>query len=153
LKQKDRVVGVLIFFIFFPLCCSTPVRSTEIIIGKWLGDPENARIDPEIKKEYENNPMGEFFLKAMEEFYLSLRVEITKDSLGIDMQIPGEEPRKETITYKVTATTINSVTIESTIKDIGGGKLIFTIIDRDHIKIVSFIPSDEEPAFILKRVQ
>jgi hypothetical protein len=142
-------ISLMALTLFF--ACGTSVDPAVIMIGRWQGDPDNARNDPDIKKESENNPMGDFFLKAMEEFYKALEVELTSDTFAIKMQIPGEEPKRETAAYKVVSKGKDTVVIESSAKGTVGEKLVIKIVDRDHIRIASDKPSDEQPAFILKR--
>jgi hypothetical protein len=144
------LAAVSVTVLLLPIDCSSQ-RTIDLIIGKWQGDPDNAKLDPTIIKEAEGNPMGEFFLKAMEEYYKSLKVEITRQSLSIDTQFPGEDPQKQTVTYSVSASGKGTVTIQSKESGARAGTLVIKIVDKDHIRITKEGAGEEEPAYILKR--
>jgi hypothetical protein len=151
MKNVNSFVFALL--LLFPFSCSDSRGNMDTIVGKWQGDPDNAKTDPAIKKEAENNPMGDFFLQAMEEFYKTLEVDITKNTISIESQIPGEESRSEVIQYKMISASKDTVTIKGTTEGEGSRTLVIRISDRDHIKIVAEKTDDSEPAFILKRLQ
>ncbi len=153
-KRVQFTVGCA-FLVLLSFSCGQSDRSKAAIIGTWQGDVESALRDPEIKKAAEGNPMGEFFLEAMGEFYASLAVEITKDTIRIRSQVPGEESRNIDFSYKVVSATDDTVTVKGFPG--GGGtaseKYVVTITDKDRLRIVSEKPSDEVPPFIVKRVR
>ncbi len=150
IAKRLRLIAVILLFCILPMACNSE-RPVDVIMGKWQGDPDNARNDPAIVKEAEGNPMGDFFLKAMEEFYKSLKVEITRTNISIDTQFPGEEPQKDSVVYKVISIGTGSVTIASKESGSRGGTFVITIVDHDHIRIDKAEAKGDEPAYILKR--
>ncbi len=115
------------------------------IIGKWQGDLELFKNDPEYKK-MEDNP----FAKILLEMIGNMKMEITADTFIVDIEMMGKK-KTEATKYKIISETKHSVTIEAVEGEVKGKKSIFTIIDSKHIKL-NEEGEQKKPGFIFKKM-
>jgi hypothetical protein len=158
LKMKKTINRVYIggilcaaFIVFLFACVS--LKTAENLVGVWLGDPALFFADPDIKKEIENNPMGDKMSTYLDSLVSNLRIEITPDTLTIFEQSPDEALTKIVVKYRVKTQTKDTVIIENTNSGGPEGAMLIRIIDTDHIKISPEKKTEGQPDFILKRLQ
>jgi hypothetical protein len=151
MKRQFKILLVSASLIVLSIACQFAPGPRDTIIGKWKGDTEGAKADPGITAESENNPMGDFFLEALEQTYETLSVEMTGDEFSASIHVPGEAPVSRSFAYTILASGRKSVTIRSPGKGMSELKLVIKITDRDHIRIEPSDLLDEQFPLILER--
>jgi hypothetical protein len=147
LNMKCLFEAVLTAFILVALfSCGFGAGPQDLMIGKWVGDPEYFLNDPELSKELKKNPFAEMLVNQQKDVKLEFSREIMKmavNFLGQDLQDDAK--------YKITSVKDKDVMIESTDKNGKIVKRVVSLMDDDHLKIVE--ENDPTQIFVLKRVK
>src|SRR5690554_2672787 len=101
----------------------------DTIIGNWEGDIDLCLGLPHVKEqlEMESPEDKEAIVSYLDILHSIIKMEITKDTITIDVG----RPEKETANYTVTDSTDNKVYI--TILEETNDEMILEIVDEDHI--------------------
>ena len=117
--------------------------NSQKILGKWQGDMELFKNDPEI----EDNA----FTKMLSQMIGNMKFEITKDTIKVEIEAMGKKTKEES-KYKIVSETSDSVVIENTDGKEKGKRSTITIIDKDHIKITED-DNKQQPGLTFKRIK
>lgn len=121
----------VMFVLFFSLVAFCLAAPQDTIIGNWQGDIDSYLADPATKADLEQQSSEdkELFISFNQLVYEVLKVDITKDTMVLDIGFPEKELSK----YTIINSTDNSITINAVGKKTE--KLLIQIIDEDHLKM------------------
>jgi hypothetical protein len=126
--------------------CGFAASPQDLMIGKWVGDPDFFLADPELSRELKKNPFAEMLVQQQKD----VKLEFTRESLAMSVNFLGQDLQDEA-KYRIVSTKDKDVVIESTDKNGKNVKRVVTMMDDSHLKIIE--QDDPTQIFVLKRVK
>ncbi len=119
--RKLVVLVCIILFVVSFMGCKGGTPSQKMI-GKWKGDVESLKKDP----EFDKNPFAKMIIGMLKD----MKFEITKETFIVEVW-----GKTETTKYKIVSETKDSATIEKLEGKEKGKQSLIKIIDNNHIQI------------------